>query len=117
MPESKRYQLIARTAATAAQNIRRIWSFREGVASGSEVGLILTEVYFTANPWVTAQYVTDRLAGAYSSDTIRRRLEDLVDAGSVEVIENGGRKLYRSAKGSAEETIAVLKEAYEALCD
>lgn len=113
----KRRHLIARTAATATSALRRIWVTRGGLVSAVEVGLILTEVYFSPNPWVSAQYVTDRLHGVYSSDTIRRRLEDMVDQGSVEVIELGGRKLYRSREQAAEATIEVVSEAYKTLCD
>lgn len=115
--DNRRRQLIARTAAQAALALRRIWVTRGGLVSGVEVGLVLTEVHFTPNPWVSAQYVTDRLTGIYSPDTVRRRLEDMVDHGSVEVVEHGGRKLYRSREQAAEATIGVVTEAYRTLCD
>jgi len=108
MPERKRNQLIARTAATITIALRRVWAPQGGNASGVEVGVILTEVFYTANPWVTAQYVTDRLAGVYSTDTVRRRLEEMVDAQTVELIETGGRKLYRAGPGAAGATVEAF---------
>lgn len=115
MPDRRKNLLIARETVTAMLALRRLWTATTGHASGAEVGVILTEVYFTSNPWVTAQYVTGRLAGAYSDDTIRRRLEELVDRSSVEVVEAGGRKLYRACSGSALATVAILKEACGAI--
>lgn len=115
--ETERYKLIARTATKAAQSLRRIWAIRGGLISGGEIGLVLTEVYYSSNPWVTAQFVTERLAGAYSYDTIRRRLEDLVDISRAEVVEMGGRKLFRASADAAGATIRVLQIAHDALSD
>lgn len=109
MPERKDFQLLARTAATTQMALRRIW-VNNGAATGVEIGVMLTEVFYTANPWVTAQYLAGRLGGAYSDDTIRRRLEEMVDDGRVEVVEAGGRKLYRARENEAQATVDAMLE-------
>lgn len=105
MPERKRNQLLARSAASTAMRLRRVWTPNGGNANGIEVGLILTEVFYTANPWASANYVAERLGFAYSTDTIRRRLEQMVYEERVEVVEVGGRKLYRACPSAAQATI------------
>jgi hypothetical protein len=108
--ERKHNQLLARAAVTVSSALRRVWVPDGGQTASSEIGLVLTEVFYTANPWVTVGYVTERLGGIYSDDTTRRRLEELVDTEKVEVVEAGGRKLYRACPAAAKAVMQVLED-------
>jgi Fe2+ or Zn2+ uptake regulation protein len=74
------------------------------------LGLALCEVYYTRNPWVTAQYLAQR-HGHISVDTVRRRLEELTEAGLVEFIEPDSRRLYKATTEAADRTIKLVEEA------
>ncbi|VWX46636.1 hypothetical protein NOVOSPHI9U_10176 [Novosphingobium sp. 9U] len=106
--ERERCHRAAREKLAATQALRRVWVGAAGHACRLEIGIALAEVFYTSNPWTNVQYIADRLCGAYSTDTIRRRLEEMVDANCTEVIEVGGRKLYRACLDAAEGTIAVI---------
>lgn len=73
------------------------------------IGMILLEVHHTRNPWVTVRYVQGRLISS-SVDTVRRRLEVLVDRGLAEFIENDGRRIYRVTDKAAEASMRCIGE-------
>jgi hypothetical protein len=109
--ERERNHRAARDKLLATQALRRVWVRAGGHACSLEIGMALSEVFYTANPWTNPQYVCERLGHAYSADTIRRRLEEMVDTGRAEVIEVGGRKLYRACLDAAERTMDVILKA------
>lgn len=108
MSDRRANELLARAAATRAQALRRIWVRDGGNSLAADIGLVATEAFYSANPWLNATYVVERLSGAYSLDTIRRRLEQMADRNTLDVYVVGGRKLYKARQESVEATIRAL---------
>jgi hypothetical protein len=98
---------LARNARILVGSIRRLW----GGATEAGIGLVLTEVYYSNNPWVTVSFITSQLTRA-SDDTVRRRLEELIDAGLAEFIEPDGRKLYKATEKAADGTTILIEDAF-----
>lgn len=102
-------QKIARDYLSVILSLVDIWMDKGSSGAGHVyIGTILTEAFYTTNPWVSPQYIFNRLK-VYSIDTIRRRLEEMVDYGVVDVVEIDTKKVYRARPGPAEATI----RAYE----
>lgn len=100
---------LARNYLTAVGRLVDIWMDKDSSAAGhTYIGTILTEAFYSSNPWVSPQYIFSRM-GVYSVDTIRRRLEEMVDYGVVEVAEIDTKKVYRALPGAAETTVAALQ--------
>lgn len=100
---------IARSFLQTVTNLVDIWMDKSSsTAAHTYIGVILTEAFYTPNPWVSAQYIMSRM-GRYSIDTIRRRLEEMVDHGVAEVTEIDTKKVYRATPEAAEATVKVYE--------
>lgn len=118
MPDRNgRAERMAHKTAELVASIYAIWMPDMGSAGGTvPIGCILTEAFYSANQWVSASYVQGRFP-AVSEDTVRRRLERMVDAGKAEVMEVGGRKAYRANRACAERTFSLLDAEFTAAVD
>lgn len=80
-------------------------------------GVTLIRRSLSGEPWASAE----ELAGAteLSPSQVRRRLDELVAIGRVEVRQRGRAKYYKASKYWSEKTIARLVESYGgvALCN
>ena len=104
----RRSRQIARAYARVTSRLVDIWMDKTSSAAGHVyIGIILTEAFFSPNPWVSPQFIYSQM-GIYSVDTIRRRLEEMVDYGAVEVMEIDTKKVYRAVPTAANASI----EAY-----
>lgn len=106
LPQHKRKQVMARQMAGFVGDLIEIWFKNAKATAIVPIGIVLTELSYTRNPWASVQYLAKRIPLA-SADTIRRRLEELVDDGLVESIEVDAKKLYRATPEAAEATMAA----------
>lgn len=107
------YRKLAGAYKKALLRLVDVWMDKSSSAAGHVyIGVILTEAYYSRHPWMSVQAIFKEL-GIYSTDTIRRRLEEMVDYGVVEFTEIDTKKVYRAVPKAAEATC----KAYTALSE
>lgn len=71
------------------------------------LGFALVHAFFDDNPWLTAKDLEDRTE--LSEDTVRRKLEELVNVGRAKVKRRGRTSYYKAHRDYAEESLNIIK--------
>lgn len=97
----KRKRKVLSMAAAVGRQVVKTWGIYP-------MGVHLSERFYSDDPWVSAEALAKQ--DWRSTDTIRRKLDELENVGRVVSMQKGRAKLYRAEARYAEETYNHINE-------